>query len=197
VDRKNIISQMGSKFHKIVDNTCEDVLVATNGVKGSKVRGCPDSIRNGFKLFKYVSWFKNETEIPTIFSLQDAYDIRMFAKFRCGMHWLATEKDRRGVGGKVLDRSSRVCRICGGNDREDEVHIFMCGGYKLLHQQFTHIFETDQYRNLKTAYDNNELTDDIIKNFMNQNDRMFVVECAGFLRKSFAMRKRILDSRTT
>ncbi len=161
------------------------------------MRGCPDKIRNGFKLFKYVSWFQNEAKIPPIFSLQDAYDIRMLAKFRCGMHWLATEKERLGVGRKFLDRSSRVCRICGGNDREDEVHIFMCGGYKVLHRQFTHIFETDQYRNLKEAYDSNVLTDDRIKNFMNQNDKMFVADCAGFLRKSFALRKRTLDHRTT
>ena len=188
---------MESKFQKMVGKRCKDVLVATNSIIGSKVRGCPDNVRNGFKLFKYMNWFQNDTETPVIYSIHDAYGIRLLAKFRCGMHWLATEKERIGARRKPLDRSSRTCRICGGSDREDEVHIFMCGGYKVLHQDFTHVFETEQYRNLKSAYDNGDMTDGLIKNFMNQSDRMFVVDCVGFLRRSFALRKRILDSRPT
>ncbi len=111
------------------------------------------------------------------------------------MHWLATEKERIGASRTTVGRSNRTCRICGCRDREDEVHVLMCGGYKVLHREFTHVFETEQYKNLKTAYDNGDMTDDLIKDFMNQSDRLFVMGFAGFLRRSFALRKRLLDSR--
>jgi len=192
LDRKDIMSKMMIRFEELVKAGYADISHATHNIEGSKVRNCPDDVRNGFKVFKYMHWFQNDFSTPTMCMVQDAFDIRVLARFRCGMHWLATEKDRaRGLG-----RSQRMCSICGNNDREDELHIFFCGAYEGLHNTFTHVFDSDKYRRLKIAYDNDDLNDALVKDFLSQNDRSFVNEFVGFLRRSICIRDRLMNGQS-
>ena len=124
--------------------------MATDGKHGSLVRECPDSIRIGFKAFKYTRWFRCDVkdEPPTISFVQDVSDIRILARFRCGMSWLATEKNRH----KGLGRNDRVCACCSAKEREDELHIFFCDAYAGLRAQFSEVFEDELYKRLHDAY---------------------------------------------
>jgi hypothetical protein len=189
LDKRDMGNKVSQMIHSLEKVRYEDILSATNNVRGSKVRACPDHVRKGFKLFKYVSWFQNECDSPIMFKLQDAYDIRIMAKFRCGMHWLATEKDRVGA----VSRSLRVCRCCDCNEREDELHVVFCSAYRGIRSMFPHVFETDTFRNLQVSMLNGEsLSDDDVKHFMNQNNESFVKDLAGFLRRSICIRDRML-----
>ena len=109
IDKQHVLSCMGMNIKRVEDQHHEHVKVATDGKHGSLVRECPDSIRIGFKAFKYTRWFHCDVkgESPTISFVQDVFDIRILARFRCGMSWLATEKNRH----KGLGRKDRVCLL--------------------------------------------------------------------------------------
>lgn len=189
LDRKDVTQKVSCALQDLVKDGYEDILSATNDVRGSKVRKCPDHVRRGFKAFKYASWFQNDTGTPIMFKLQDAYDIRIMARFRCGMHWLATEKDRS----KALGRSLRICKCCDCNDREDELHVILCSAYEDLRNMFPHVFATDTFKNLKEMVSNGDgVSDEDVKDFMNQNDELFVKDLVGFLRRSICVRDRMM-----
>lgn len=190
LERKDIADSVAAKMQGVWNAAFEDIASVTDSVRGSKVRKCPDNVRKGFKTFKYVRWFENHSDSHVMFRLQDAYDIRIMARFRCGMHWLATEKDRS----RTMNRSLRICRCCDSNDREDELHIFMCSAYAGLHDVFPHVFATDCFKALRDAFLNEEdLKDEDINNFMNHDDDLFVKDLAGFLRRSMHMRDMLLE----
>lgn len=57
------------------------------------------------------------------------------------------------------------------------------------------MFECDMYCDMKMAYVHGEVTDELVKNFMNQNDQSFVMDFVGFLRRSIGVRDRLISER--
>jgi hypothetical protein len=92
-----------------------------------------------------------------------------------------------------MARDKRICHLCNCNDREDEIHIFICKAYEHVHHAYTHVFNSEHYRNLKTAYENGDMTDEVVKNFMNYDDSLFMADFTGFLRRHFAIRRTMLS----
>lgn len=192
VDKKDIVRRFQSRLLGLEALNCEQIETAVSNELGSMVRNCPDNIRKGFKVFKHRRWFYDESrKFPVLYALEDAYDIRVLAKFRCGMHWLATEKNRSNEVG----RSERRCMCCASNEREDEMHVIFCAAYVSLRNQFAHIFTSQVYLDLKQAYENGSGdVDECLKTFFNQDDPQFVYEFAGYLRRSIEIRKRYLTA---
>ena len=188
IDMKHVRQRLLARRDGDERSTYETIDIATHGCSGSAVRQCPNNISKGFKTFKYYKWFYDE-DTKVIALLQDAFDIRILAKFRCGMHWLATEKDRSAGFG----RSDRLCKCCTKQEREDELHIMFCEAYAALRNEFPHVFQSELFCRLKHAYDNNENDLDLHMNrFMNQNDSLFTNEFVGYLRRSITIRERLL-----
>ena len=104
---------------------------------------------------------------------------------------LATEKNRtRGVG-----RSDRKCQLCSSGDREDELHILFCSAYNDLRCTFGTVFDSEQYKCLKQAVDDNaDNVDDCMNRFMNQKGGDFTCLLAGYLRRSIQVRKTIIST---
>jgi len=195
INTKQVITGLVSMFEKFENRTCALCENATQRLNGSLVRACPNDVRNGFKIFKYKRWFqKKEEESPSVISyLQDVNDIRVMARFRCGMHWLATEKQRS----KDVGRSDRVCVCCSRNEREDELHLLFCDAYEQIRQLFPNVFTSMSYGRLHDAYLNNSHeVDDHMNAFMNQDDQDFVISLVAYLRKSIKARDDLLNGRT-
>jgi hypothetical protein len=54
---------------------------------------------------------------------------QVLTKFRLSSQKLRIESDRYGQN--IIERSKRVCKVCGSNDIEDEYHfILTCTTYK-------------------------------------------------------------------
>jgi hypothetical protein len=183
---------MLEKFEMRTYAMCEN---ATERLSGSLVRACPNDVRNGFKSFKYRKWFQRSEDdlLPITSYLQDVDDIRVMARFRCGMHWLATEKQRSNEAG----RSGRICGCCNRNEREDELHVLFCDAYTHIRQHFHNVFTSESYKKLHDAYmNNNNMIDVHMNEFMNQDDVRFVTNFAGYLRRSIKVRDDLLATRT-
>ena len=168
--------------------------VTMGNVNGSAVRNCPDHIRCGFKQFKYTKWCApnkdSEDADPVMFYIDDVYNIRILARFRCGMHWLATEKDR-----SEGSRSCRRCICCTLGEREDELHLLFCDAYKSLRVGFPRVFMSEEYMNLRSAYEQGDSTIDALMNvFMNSRDDGFISDFVGYLRRSVKIRDDILHN---
>jgi hypothetical protein len=190
IDNDEFGVKVKSRLQDMREAMFEDIKTSTCNIRGSKIRKCPDDIRKGFKVFKYMRWFSLNDDPPVIYRVSDAYDIRTLAKFRCGMHWLASEKDRV----RITRRSERKCALCVSGDREDELHILMCAAYKDLRHTFQNVFDNDLYRKLMQAYDcDDDSIDDFMKAFMNQKDENFTKELVGYLRRSITVRNRSLS----
>jgi hypothetical protein len=193
IDKKLVCGDLASMFRNAQNSVFEDIHAMTDSMTGSKVRSCPDAVRTGFKVFKHTRWFETDDDTPVITMLHDAYDIRVMAKYRCGMHWLATEKERvRGCG-----RSERKCMLCDSNEREDELHLLFCSAYESLRHVFDKAFDSDLYMVLKHEYVNmGDMVDCHMKSFMNQKDVDFQLNMVGYLRRSIVVRDRLLSGRS-
>jgi len=118
--------------------------------------------------------------------VQEIGDIRTLARFRCGTHWLATEVARSNN----VARSERICPCCNSGEREDELHIFFCAAHEHIKSSFPTLFNSDSYVELRNAYFNrsNDL-DNCLNEFVNRDDKIYINELAGFLRRSIRIRK--------
>ena len=156
---------------------------------GSTVRACPDHVRDGFKVFKHMQWFYDgHDNTPVMSYLQDVNDIRILSRFRCGMHWLATEKGRTNTVG----RSMRTCTCCMRGEREDELHVLFCDAYAHARRRFPTVFESESFLKLKRAYDYDETDlDEHMKKFMNKKDSLHIGGLVGYLRCSVTIRDNI------
>ena len=155
------------------------------------VRQIPDRARDGFKTFKYKLWFLSnwDTHDLPMYHVQDVYDIRTLARFRCGMHWLKTEKNRD------LPRSERLCDCCRLQDREDELHVFMCEAYSELRTEFPDVFESVEYLSLVNAVNTKcDSVDNLMNKLMNKGD--YIASLVGYLRRSIKIRDTITGGRT-
>ena len=187
VDKKYIMSCTMIKILESGNDKIEHIAAQISNVVGSKVRACPNDTRNGFKAFKYKAWFEYEhSERPIIRHVQDISDIRTLARFRCGTHWLATEVARSNN----VASSERICPCCNSGEREDELHVFFCDAYKHIKSSFPALFNSESYMELRMAYLNgsNDL-DDCMNKFVNRDDKIYINELAGFLRRSIKIRK--------
>jgi hypothetical protein len=187
VDKEHIMSCTRTKIQKSGNHHIERIATKVTAAIGSKVRACPDDIRDGFKAFKYKAWFQyDEIERPIIMHVQDISDIRTLARFRCGTHWLATEVARSNH----VARSERICPCCNSGEREDELHVFFCDAYEHIKTSFPAMFNSDSYVELRNAYlnKNNDL-DNRMNSFVNRDDKTYINELAGFLRRSIKIRK--------
>jgi hypothetical protein len=172
------------------------ILDATQGSGGNRVRGCPDRVSEGFKTFKYRQWFfSGYDDAPILSHILDVRDIRVLARFRCGMHWLATEKYRKTADGTAKPRSQRVCPCCTSQEREDEVHILFCEAYALLRNEFPYVFAASSlYAALEHSYRrNNALNlDQHMRGFMSHADASIAKGFVSYLRKSIKIRDNII-----
>ena len=191
--KKQILEQVLSKREVDNNRILDPILMATYDTSGSMVRGCPDHIRSGYKQFKYAKWFADgnaDSHEPVIFNVTDVFDIRILSRFRCGMHWLATEKGRVEVAG----RSRRVCRCCTKGEREDELHLLFCDAYEQIRNELPIVFESDVYKKLHDSYkDNGSMVDACMNMMMNVKDVSFMNGLVGYLRRSVKVRDRLLS----
>jgi hypothetical protein len=192
IDRKGVMKALKDKLSGMNQRRCENIVNLTAEASGSKVRACPDITREGFKAYKYHQWFEDmNDDTPYISQVQDIGDIRTLAKFRCGMHWLATEAMRSND----IGRSRRICACCHSGDREDEMHVLFCDAYDNLKRLFPVVFDSEVFRSLKYAYLNNDDNlDDYMKKFMNCRENNFAYALVGFLRKSIKIREGLLNT---
>jgi hypothetical protein len=173
-----------------------------------EVRGVPDTCRNGFKRYKYLAWFggprldihrplKTVKDMPVNTCIALSH-VRVVAKFRCGMHWLATEKTRsvpdpESGRSRVVDRSARRCRCCDNNDREDELHLVVCPAYEVLRVRFPQVFGISAFRTLHEAWKNGApALDTLFKTFVTQHSEAFWYHMACYLEHSRHIRDSIL-----
>jgi len=187
VNKRSVMKCLDNKLKDAVSKRFESIVSHTQNVTGSSVRACPDHARQGFKIFKHTQWFEDESGgVPYISFVHDIGDIRTLTKFRCGMHWLATESKRSNEVG----RSRRLCACCNSGEREDELHIVFCEAYAHLRDMFPIVFESDLYKELRIAVLNNvNQLDNYINKFMNYKDFHFINALVGFLRKSIKVRE--------
>jgi len=185
VDEKYIKSCTQTRILESETRKYEYIFDHVRNADWSKVRACPDDVSDGFKAFKYNLWFQAGSTMSVIMYVQDIGDIRTLARFRCGVHWLATEVKRSNT-----DRSERKCPCCHSGEREDELHVFFCDAYEHIKSSFPALFNSDSYYELRNAYLNrsNEL-DRCMNNFVNKDDKTHVNEMVGFLRRSIRIRK--------
>jgi hypothetical protein len=160
---------------------------------GSFVHAVADSDSKGFKSFKHEVWFdtraRQSGDKPYIFGFHQVSDIRHMAMFRCGMHWLATEKNR-AVGG----RSHRLCPVCNAGHREDELHALVCPAYADLRAVFTGVFQRQAFTELERCYwarDKN--VDEHMRAFLDIREVDCMHEFAAFLRLSRRLRTAIMN----
>lgn len=169
------------------------------GLGGSLVRRCPDSVRDGFKRFKYWQWMLagggqgEGEEFPPTFCLHNQHEIRTLAQFRCGVHWLACERQRR-VGRSNVARSQRFCVCCPKKEVEDELHVLMCPAYSHLKPTFPAVFWSDEYATLAFAYEQGlDTVDDCMRVFMSVRRDGFQMHLARFLIASRQVREQLLS----
>ena len=194
IDKKGVMNSIMDKLSRMSRSCYENIVNLTCEANGSKVRACPDSTREGFKAFKYFQWFENSTDdTPYISQVNDVGDIRTLAKFRCGMHWLASETMRSDN----IGRSSRICGCCNSGEREDEMHIMFCEAYEHVRQSFPVVFDSELYMDLRHAFLNNHNNVDVYMNkFMNYRKDNFTQTLVGFLRRSVKIRLNALSNST-
>jgi hypothetical protein len=190
VNKKAVLFSVTTSLEALESSKHEQILFHTQNHHGSAVRACPNHIRDGFKSFKYMRWFRDDNDcLPTVSFVHEVRDIRTLAKFRCGMHWLATETNRSNN----LGRSDRICACCSSGEREDEIHIFFCEAYAQLREMFPVVFASKLYLDLQTAYLNNDDgLDEYMRIFMNRKDNVYINDLAGFLQRSIKVRERCL-----
>jgi hypothetical protein len=163
------------------------------GQHGSVVRSWPDSISDGFKHFKYQEWFEQKDlsrkAPPVMFNVEGVANIRVLARFRCGMHWLATEKQHH------ILRSQRVCVCCSAGEREDELHVMLCPAYAQAREQCPIVFRSTGFLNLLEATaENSKDIDRCLLELMTNAEPIFVDSLVGYLRKSIRIRDSIIAS---
>ena len=185
VDKGYVLSCTDTRILESDNHKYEHILAEVRNAEGSKVRACPNNVRDGFKAFKYKAWFQSDENMPIMSHVQDIADIRTLARFRCGTHWLATEVKRSNTA-----RSDRVCPCCDSGEREDELHIFFCDAYNSIKASFPSLFNSESFLQLSNAYMNMSTDLDICMNkFMNKDDKAHVNDLVGFLRRSIKVRK--------
>ena len=169
------------------------------GVGGSLVRRCPDSVRDGFKRFKYWQWMLtgggqgDGEEFPPTFCLHNQLEIRTLAQFRCGGQWLACERQRR-VGRTNIARSQRFCLCCEKREVEDELHVLVCSAYVALKSNFPSVFWSYEYANLVFAYEKGlDSVDECMRVFMSVRRVGFQGQLARFLIASKQIREQVLS----
>ena len=190
--QNNILQLIQAKEECDKNRIMNPIIMTTHGTVGSMVRGCPDHVRSGYKSFKYDKWFADsgsDAHDPVVFYVNDVFDIRILSRFRCGMHWLATEKDRL----QMIGRSGRLCRCCRKGEREDELHLFFCDAYEDIRNAFPIVFRSEVYKSLKNAYEHNMVMIDACMNaMMNVKEVSFIHGIVGYLRRSVRIRDRLL-----
>lgn len=105
----------------------------------NRVRGCPDTARDGFKLLTYTCWFRHHQQpVPKgdswTYYVQCRDHVTALAQFRLGSSWLNIDRQRYGPGRRP--RSERVCECCAAHIREDELHVFECTAYADLRLRY-------------------------------------------------------------
>lgn len=154
---------------------------------GSLVRACPDEARDGFKAFKYHSWFQQAPSAsrPLIMhAMPEAGNIRVLAQFRCGAHHLDCESARaQGL------RSTRTCRFCTVGEVEDELHMVQCGAWQAARNRFPAVFEGDGYRALVDTVQRGGDVDSCFWTFLNCMSREQVDQFTGYLKVVFQERR--------
>ena len=172
---------------KVVGRCLEKAFDGTD--KGSLVRACPDDSRDGFKAFKYYSWFQQQSGcVPCLHALPEVGNIRVVAQFRCSSHHLDCEAGRhRGV------RSDRSCRFCSSGEVEDELHILFCDAWKDARVSFSPVFESVSYLGLLEAVESGGDIDSCMWTFMNTMSLPVLNMFVGYLKRVFKCR-RGLDS---
>ena len=190
LDKRYIMACVQDKILEVNNRVHDSIDHHIRGASGSAVRACPNHVRIGFKTFKYQQWFQDLKDVPIISYVHEISDIRILAKFRCGMHWLATETQRsNGVG-----RSRRICKYCNDGEREDELHIFFCGAYSHIRDMFACVFESELYQRLKIAFSQNSDDMDYCMNkFVNSEDTFHINALVGYLRKSIKVRENFMN----
>lgn len=108
----------------------------------NRVRACPDNVREGFKLLKYVAWFHSHKSAMDkgqgfVYHVNNMKHAAALARFRLGSACLNTETLRAG-----LPRSERHCMLCDMQVREDELHVFECPAYADLRTEFEDVVST-------------------------------------------------------
>ena len=192
VDKRHTMGKIRAKLEAVMSMKYAACISATETSSGSLVRACPNNVRDGFKSYKYNKWFEHdENDAPIMSLVPDVGDIRTLARFRCGMHWLATEKGRSAE----LGRSDRLCMCCAANEREDELHLLFCDAYSHIRSQFPTVFYCDSYHTLRHAYNNNDHDlDERMSTFLNKSNYAYINDFVGFLRKSIKVRDAIVES---
>ena len=187
VDVPGLIGQAKARMQEndqqVYDSVAREAEVGHN--EGSIVHACPDSVREGFKWFKYRAWCDPQSNgdaaqpiatLPLMF-LQNVSDVRVMAKFRCGMHWLATEKNRHEGG-----RSTRLCPCCDWRVREDEVHVFLCPLYHSSRCRYPTVFESQSFRCFRASVRRNTQDfDTSFRSFINTPVAQFQQQLAAYL----------------
>ena len=140
------------------------------------VREFPPRQREGFKTFKYKSWFGNMDIGPPEFcrnngcfidQVHKCVKMRTLAAFRLGQSWLHCEVQRP----THPIRSTRICEICQKGEIEDELHVCFCEAYGPIRDSFD-IFSSREYQSLKTLYESG-VKDAVLDRAMN----VFMNEC--------------------
>ena len=157
----------------------------------SRVRACPDNVRDGFKLLTYDTWIR-EHDVPFdrtwdgsgswIYSVDRREHIVAMARFRLGSSWLNIEKQRYGPSHRP--RNARLCPHCQA--REDELHIFECALYSDLRAAFDPVVQT-------VAMDS-PTADADMRAMMNRSSREGWQALASFLYKAYKQRDRIINN---
>ena len=124
-----------------------------------------------------------------VFHLCDKDQVQAVARFRMGVHWLNSEGMRKGLDGKLIPRSCRVCQCCGSGSREDEMHVLECHHYNEIRHRYQDLFPNDYGNNLVcTAAD-----DHIMKMVMNgDGSRGFWNRFANFLLACKRSREKVI-----
>lgn len=157
--------------------------LALRGLRGIDVRGCPDDIRDGFKLFVYSRWFADPA---VVFDRQQNWPYHVFdwrhvvavARFRLGSSWLNVEQLRY----QRVVRSARLCDCCPQKVREDEMHILECPRYAQLRSDFADVM-----------HPNFVSSDSIMRQVMTHgNDGNAWRRLASFLHACYVKRERVL-----
>ena len=112
----------------------------------NRVRGCPDTTRDGFKLLTYSCWFRQHQQpVPKgdnwTYYVQFRDHVTALAQFRLGSSWLNIDRQRFGAGRRP--RSQRVCECCAAQTREDELHVFQCTAYADLRHQYHDVVQAN------------------------------------------------------
>jgi hypothetical protein len=146
---------------------------------GSQVRACPDTVREGFKMFKYRKWMLSKVKNlhSPIWFFNEPSNIRVLAQFRCISHKLECET-RRSRGG----RSSRLCQFCEKGEVEDELHVLFCEAWAVFRLRFPAFFTSAEFLELCDAVHHNKDVDCCLNKALNLPSAEKCDALVGFLK---------------